>query len=219
MSKNSKEFVMEGIEVAAKTALSVIPVGGTLITCIWDSVKANVAQRRLEKWKEAVEKRLSKLEYTLDDLGSNELFASAIMRATDIALKTAENKKREYLANTVYHATYISIEEGMLMMYLDFLERYSVWHLQILHFFQNPRANVKTESGNYVMGSAMEVLRPVFPELCQNVDLVIKIVNDLQSDGLMDRGSYMNSSMTLNGMMASRTTRMGNEFLEYILLD
>lgn len=219
MSENGKELVMESIEIAGKTALSVIPVGGTLISCIWDSVKANAAQKRLEEWKKVVEKRLSKLEFTLDNLGNNELFASAIMRATDIALKTAESKKREYLANAVYHATHISIEEGMLMIYLDFLERYSVWHLQILHFFQNPRANNKAESSGYVMGTAMDVLRPVFSELCQNTDLVIKIVNDLQMDGLMARGSYMNSSMTSDGMLASRTTKMGNGFLEYILRD
>ena len=71
------------------------------------------------------------------------------------------------------------------MIYLNFLEKYWVWHLQSLHFFQNPRAN-----SGYIMGSAMEVLRPVFPELCQNTDLVIKIVNDLQLDGLMELGGY-----------------------------
>ena len=69
------------------------------------------------------------------------------------------------------------------------------------------------------MGSAIEALRPVFPELCQNVDLVVKIVNDLQMDGLMSRGNYMNTTMTSNGVFASRTTELGNNFLKFILLD
>ena len=214
-----KEIIAEGIEIAGKTALSLIPVGGTLITCVWDSVKAHTAQKRLNDWKDLVENRLSRLEYTLDDLGNNELFATAIMRTTDIALKTAERKKREYLANSVYHSAYIPIDEGMLMIYLDYLDRYSVWHLQILHFFQNPKATSDSSNSNLVMGSVMEVLRPVFPELCQNVDLVVKIVDDLQMDGLMSRGNYMNATMTSNGMFTSRTTELGNAFLDFILLD
>jgi len=215
----NKEIIAESIEIAGKTALSLIPVGGTLITCVWDSVKAYAAQKRLNDWKDLVENRLSRLEYTLDDLGNNELFATAIMRTTDIALKTAERKKREYLANSIYHSTNIPIDEGMLMIYLDYLDRYSVWHLQILHFFQNPKANGNFQNSNLIMGSAIEALRPVFPELCQNVDLVVKIVNDLQMDGLMSRGNYMNATMTSNGVFASRTTELGNNFLKFILLD
>ena len=41
----------DALEIAAKAALSVIPVGGTLITCVWDSIKANCAQNRLDEWK------------------------------------------------------------------------------------------------------------------------------------------------------------------------
>ena len=126
-----------------------------------------------------IESRLSKVENTLEAIGKNELFSSAMMRATDIAIKTAENEKREYLANAVYHTVNVPIEEGLLMIYLDFLERYSVWHLQILHFFKNPEAYVNAESIHYTMGSAFEVLSPAFPELCENTDLVVKIVNDL----------------------------------------
>lgn len=105
------------------------------------------------------------------------------------------------------------------LSYLDYLDRYSVWHLQILHFFQNPKANGNFQNSNLIMGSAIEALRPVFPELCQNVDLVVKIVNDLQMDGLMSRGNYMNATMTSNGVFASRTTELGNNFLKFILLD
>lgn len=34
-------------EFAGKMALSVIPVKGTLIRCVWDAVKGNAAQKRL----------------------------------------------------------------------------------------------------------------------------------------------------------------------------
>lgn len=219
MNSKHKELVAEGIEITGKTALSLIPIGGTFISCVWDSVKAHAAQKRLNAWTNIVEQRLSKLEQTLDDLGNNEIFASAIMRATDIALKTAESQKREYLANSLYHAANIPIDEGMLMIYLDLLERYSVWHLQVLHFFRDPVSNEKLKNMNSSMGSVMSVLRTVFPELCQNEDLITKIVHDLQTDGLMKQGSYLNATMTFNGMLAPRTTQLGNSFLDFILLD
>ena len=88
----------EVAEITAKTVLSTIPVGGALVTCIWDSIKANVANRRMEDWKKQVEEKLCDLNSSLEDIGSNELFASAMMKATDIALKTAEDEKRQYLA-------------------------------------------------------------------------------------------------------------------------
>ena len=217
--KEESGFLAESIEIIGKTALSAIPVGGTLISCVWDSIKANAAQKRLDEWKEMIENRLSRVENNLEAIGKNELFSSAMMRATDIAIKTAENEKREYLANAVYHTVNVPIEEGILMIYLDFLERYSVWHLQVLHFFQKPRAYVKEESISHIMGSSIDVLMPIFPELCENTDLILKIVNDLQMDGLMARGNYMNTMMTENGMLAPRTTKMGNDFLNYILTD
>ena len=39
----------EIVEVAAKTALSVIPVGGALLTAVWDSDKGNAAQKRMDE--------------------------------------------------------------------------------------------------------------------------------------------------------------------------
>ena len=37
---NKVELAKECVEITTKTLLSAIPVGGTLITCIWDSIKA-----------------------------------------------------------------------------------------------------------------------------------------------------------------------------------
>lgn len=50
------------------------------------------------------------MEETLENIGENELFTSAMMRATDIAIKTAETAKREYLANAVYNSLYVTLD-------------------------------------------------------------------------------------------------------------
>ena len=52
-------MIEESIEIVAKTALSAIPVGGTLITEVWNAIRSNEINRRLEDWKEKIEERLA----------------------------------------------------------------------------------------------------------------------------------------------------------------
>ncbi len=214
---DEKELLKESTEITIKTLLSAIPIGGTLITCIWDSIKAHVADRRMEDWKNQIEEKLSTLECSLESIGENELFASAMMKATDIAIKTAENEKRQYLANAVKHSINVSIEESVMMIYLDLLDKYTLWHLRILHLFRNPKGFQQVNVGSIMMGSARIVVEQVYPEIAKERELLDKIVKDLQNDGLMVEGSYMQSGMTANGVVASRTTELGNNFLKFIL--
>jgi len=210
------EVFLTSLEIVGKTALSGIPVGGTLVTCVWDSVKAHAAQRRLDDWKNIIEDRLFILENTLEDMGNNEMFASAMMRATDIAIKTAESEKRKYLANAVYNSIKTPLDESIFMIYLDMLDEYTVWHIKILHYFSNPKAYKGVDVEKFVMGSAMEPLLQAFPELKDRKEIVHKIVKDLQSTGLLPEGVYLGSTMTGNGMVAARTTDLGSGFLEFV---
>ncbi len=60
--KNEIIKPMDIAEIAAKSTLSIIPVGGTLISCVWDSIKANCAQKRLDDWKQLLEERSTLIE-------------------------------------------------------------------------------------------------------------------------------------------------------------
>ncbi len=196
-----KEIVSNIVEIGAKTALSVIPVGGELISSVWDAVKSNAVEKRMNEWKLLVEERLHKLEVSLDDIGNNELFTSALMKATDAALRTAEEDKRVYLANAVNNAVLHPVEESKLMMFLDLIDRLTAWHVDILRFFQDPTENGKNKESNYYIGSASSVLKESHPELSKNMALVMKIVRDLQSEGLMTQGEYIHAMQTAQGML------------------
>lgn len=212
-----KELLSEVAEITAKTLVSTIPVGGILVTCIWDSIKANAANRRMEDWKNQVEEKLCDLKLSLDDIGNNELFASAMMKATDIAIKTAEDEKRQYLASAVKNSAMASIDESVMMIYLDLLDKYTLWHIRILHLFRNPKAFDQVHVDGIMMGAASIVVEQVYPEIAKEKELLDKIVKDLQNDGMMSEGSYMHAGMTSNGVAASRTTELGNKFLKFII--
>lgn len=212
---NIPTTIGEIVEISAKTALSVIPVGGTLITCVWDSVKANAAAKRMQEWKDLVEERLSSVEETLEDIGSNEHFTTAIMRATDSALKTMEHEKRVYLANAVLNAVTCSYQESIMMIFLDMIDRYSVWHLQILDFFSDPTKFEGIKADNYMFGSPMEPLSSVYPEFASHRPIVDRIIKELYNDGLMTTEN-IHCTMSGGGVVASRTTEFGLDFIRFI---
>lgn len=215
MSQRTISVAVEIAEVAARTALSTIPVGGALITSVWDSIKSNCAQKRLTEWQSLIENRLSKVEATLEDVGNNEIFASAIFQATELALKTSENVKREYLANAVLNSLSCPFEESVVMMFFSMIEKYTLWHLKILDFFQNPRKFPQVNEEYYCIGSPKEPLFDVYPELEDKEVYVDRIVKELYSDDLMNTAN-LNCTMSSSGMIASRVSKIGKDFIDFI---
>lgn len=211
---SAKDVAMDLVEITLKTTLSVIPVGGALISSVWDVVKNNSLSKRSEEWKVALEERLSKLENTLEDIGNNELFTTALIKSTELAMKTARKEKMEFLANAVIHSVNQNIDEEKLIVFFSLLDKYTVSHIKILNFFYDPTRFKGIDPNAYMMGSPTMPLFSVYPEL--DTPMFDKIYNDLYVDGLVSI-EKLNVIMTGNGMVAKRTTQLGDEFLIYIL--
>ena len=217
LNKNNKltKCIGELIEISAKTALSAIPIGGTLITSVWDSVKSNCAQHRLEQWMNMIEYRLSKLEITLEEISNNDKFTTALFHATESAIKTAELEKREYLANAVLNSINCNVEESVMMMFMNMVDRYTVWHINILCYFENPKHFFNNETPCFSMGSTKSLLYEAFPNLCDNEQIVDIILKELQNDGMLLNCNF-NATMTERGMLDSRTSELGAQFIKFL---
>ena len=209
-----KEKVIDTIEIAAKTTLSVIPVGGALLTSVYDTVKGNCLSKRQEKWRGVLEERLTKLENTLEDIGNNELFTTALIKATELAMKTAREEKLACLANAVINSLRPDLEEEKLIVFLNLLDKYTVSHIKIIYFFNNPLRFDGIDCNTYMSGSPKTPLFSVYPEL--NNDLFKKIYDDLYVDGMVNTEN-LNITMSGRGMVDKRTTQLGKEFLDFIL--
>lgn len=215
MSEDKIISLEDIIEISSKTVLSAIPIGGTLINAVWDSVKGNVAQRRLDEWKELIEDRLSKLEITLNEISSNEKFATAMFYATESAIRTSEKYKREYLANAVLNSISTDIDESIMMIYLNLIEKYTTCHIKIIDFFDDPLKHPNISVERYYMGSPLKVLFDVYSELSSNQEFVNKIIKDLYNDGILNTDN-MNCTMTASGMVSKRTTLLGHGLIDFI---
>lgn len=195
-----KNTINDIVEIVGKTALSTIPVGGALVTAVYDTVKGNALQKRQEKWKCVIEERLSKLEATLEDISENDGFATTLIRTTELAMKTSKNEKIELLANSLIYSLKNTIDEDKLIIFLSFIDKYSVSHIKILTFFNEP---LKFVTNNSYIGSPSQVLNKAFPEVQQ---LQNKCVKDLFNDGLLNTED-LNTTMTSSGMVASKITK------------
>ena len=95
----SKITVLDTVEIIGKTLVSMIPVGGALITSVWDVVKGNCLSKRQELWRNALEERLSKLETTLEEIGKNMGLTKE--RVRQIKEKALKKLRSEALNNSI----------------------------------------------------------------------------------------------------------------------
>jgi len=209
-----KDVVLDTVEVVAKTAVSLIPVGGALATAIYDTVKNNTLAKRKQRWMDTLEERISKLEENIDAIGRNPLFATALIKTTEVAMKTPIDAKLEYLANAVASSLNPKLEEEKLMIFMDLLDKYTISHIKIINFFHNPSRFEGVSCNNSYMGTPMSLLFQVHPEL--DNDLFNKIYKDLYTDGLVNTES-LRINMSGSGMVQKRTTELGDDFLKFIL--
>ena len=93
--------------------------------------------------------------------------------------------------------------------------KYTLWHLKILDFFQNPKKFSQMNQNNYCMGSPKTVLFDVYPELSSKEAYVDRIVKELYSDGLMTTGN-LNCTMTSFGMVDLSISDIGKDFINFI---
>lgn len=211
-----KEKVFDTIEIVGKTALSTIPIGGALATSVYDAVKDNSLSKRRKMWENTIEERISKLENSLEDFSDSESFATALIKSTELAMKTASKEKMNYLANAVVNSFKLNLEEEKLIIFMDLLDKYTISHIKILHFFYNPQKFCDANSSSYMAGSPTTILFQVYPEL--DNEIFKKIYNDLYVDGMVNlKTDNLNTTMTGSGMVAKRSTTLGDEFLMFIL--
>lgn len=132
--------MLQGVEIVGKTAVSAIPVGGALATSIYDTVKNNCLEKRQKQWQETLENRISKMEATLNDLGNSEIFTTAIIKATEVAMKTSSEEKLKYLANATANSYEENIDETRFYLYMGLIERYTARHISIMKEYIVPTA-------------------------------------------------------------------------------
>ena len=197
------------VEATAKGVLSAIPFASSFLQAV-ETIKTNVIQRRYESWKQMVDERLSALEESQREaVFSDDCFATALMRATQMAAETSE-EKMVYLANAIQYVAENRISEDRIIIFLNCLQKYTSSHFLILGYFQNPAQYAdQVKHSSFMAGSIMTYFDKAYPSFDKSLQAII--IRDLFLDGFTNTDS--NGTVSENGMKEKRTTVLGDEFL------
>jgi len=235
IEKDLKPSVGDYAHGGMRAGLSMPPFLGGPLKEFFSMVIAPPLERRRNEWLIEIYNRLQLLEKTSDkfkpeNLVKNENFFSIFLQATQIAMRTHQSEKLEALRNTVTNSVLMpTVDENLQMIFLNFIDRYTPWHLKLLQFADNPHQYAECHRIEYsyyfnmpsydrqgtviTLGSIIE---SIFPELEEKEKFYDLIIKELISNGLLHEEQYLTTRITESCMLVSRTTTMGKQFLQFI---
>lgn len=209
---------------AAAAGLSAIPVVGGPAAAIFSAVIVPPLQKRRDDWIESIAERLKDLEDRVDDLDladlkDNEGFITTVMHASQAAIRNHDEEKLEALRNAILNAALPTApDDDLQLMFLDYVDRLTPWHLRILAFFDDPKGWAERNDVTFsrmTMGAPAHILEEGYPELADRKEFYAQVVKDLFARGLMNTDS-LDTTMSEQGIYARRTSAMGREFLQFV---
>jgi hypothetical protein len=198
----------------AKAVLSVVPVVGGPAAELFQFVVQPPLEKRREAWMRDVGEKLHELEakgLDLTKLQENDQFISAVMHASQAALRTHKAEKLAALRNAVLNiAQGLAPDEVRQHLLLSFIDQLSESHLRILKTFHAPAA-----PPGMSMGGLGNVLEHNFADLRGQRELYDQLWKDLYSRGLVNTDN-LHITMSGSGLAERRTTGLGEALLQLI---
>ncbi len=224
IKQKPKAGVGDMLHTVAKAGLSAIPVAGGPAAEFFAAIITPPIVKRRDKWIESLGKDIAALqekieEFNIEDLQNNDQFITAVMHATNTASKNHDQEKLEALRNAILNvALKVEPDEDLQIIFLNYIDELTRWHLRILSFFSSPsewykRHDIKRKE--YVMGGPSNALEDAFQELRGNRGFYDQLIKDLYSRGLFTIES-LHVGMSPQGIYASRTSETGDRFIKFI---
>jgi hypothetical protein len=201
---------------AVKAAISGAPLLGPLAAKAFEIIIAPPLARRKDEWIQDIAIRLVQLEQNdptkLEALASNEVFLSTFAQAAQAAIRTHEKEKLEALRNAVINSTSPGApDESMQAMFIAFVDDFTVWHLRILQFADDPALWINKHNfqfGGMVAGKLANILEHIFEDLRDKREFYDQVWRDLFSRGLVSIDS-LHLQMYKQDLLLRRTSPFG----------
>ena len=221
--KPPQEGVGDDYHKLARTIITSIPLIGGAAVELFNTVVAPPIVERRNEWMNDVAERLQKLaeekKLDLDDLREQPIFIDAVLQATQAAIRTHQLTKRNALRNAVLNSALPgSPDASTQLMFINFIDRFTEWHLRILGLFRDPKrwaTENKVDMQEFSMGTLNQVFLSAFPALTNKEPFYRQVFADLNSTGLLETPALM-TMMTGQGSFSKRTTAFGDQFLRFI---
>ncbi len=220
-----KRTVGDIAHALVKGAIGSVPPVGGFAAEVFGIVIAPPLDKRRSDWMDQIGEGLRALEgkvegFRIEELSSNDAFISIVMHASQAAVRNHQTEKREALRNAVLNVAIGNApEDDLQLMFLNWVDSFTTWHLRILRLFQTPvehgkKVGFSPDQISYV-GSPSDLLERCYSDLQGKRVIYDQIVSELHSRGLLGIDS-LHSGMTGQGVFAKRTIELGDQFLNFI---
>lgn len=209
--------------LVAKAAIASIPGIGGAGAELFAALVLPPLERRRNEWMREVGDALRKLEQdkgiNLESLVEDDIFLDTVLTASQIAVRTSQEEKKNALRNAILNAAQPHApEESRQQFFLHLVDTFTVWHLRLLKLFSDPVAwyeKYNVAWPNVYMGSTSKILEAAYPELQNQRDFYDQVWKDLNANGLVGTDS-LHTMMTESGLRVGRLTGLGRQFLAFI---
>jgi hypothetical protein len=218
-----KEDYGDHLHTLARAGIASVPLIGGAAVELFNTIIAPPIIKRRNEWMEEVAERLQRLadedRIRLDDLKDQPVFIDSVLQATQAAIRSHQQTKREALRNAVLNAALPgSPDSSTQLMFISFVDRFTEWHIRILALFSDPPGWARkngTAFPEIMAGGLSHILFNAFPELKDREPFYRQLWTDLNASGLINTPS-IGGTMTWSGLLAKRTTSFGDQFLRFI---
>ncbi|HAT7956458.1 TPA: hypothetical protein GJ770_03965 [Legionella pneumophila] len=130
---------------------ALIPTYGDINSLFFKTIIPNSYEKRKNKWYRKLADVVSELQTKVDNLSEvikEDQFTTLFIRASITAYKTEHVEKYEALKNVLINSVIeLNVNEDMLIVFIDLVDRLTVSHLKILKFINdNPDNIIKATS-------------------------------------------------------------------------
>jgi hypothetical protein len=208
-----------------KTALNLVPFAGGALATLYETVFSSPIDKRKEEWLIQLAKTVDEIcdqvsGLTLENLSENELFISAYLQASNIAVRTHQKEKINALQKAVKNTVVITdIDETLKLIFIRIIDDLTPMHFQVLHFLASPefyiqKLKAKSSPGSMVhWGDMRNVWNETFKEVKAQSTIIDLVISDLYRFGLVRVEKFHEARLD------SVSTDIGNNFIKFIELE
>jgi hypothetical protein len=204
----------DAAHAAARGVLSLIPWAGGPFVEVFQAIVQPPLDKRRNEWMATVGEALQRLErqgLKIDDLQSNEQFISAVMQASQIAVRTHQEEKIDALRNAVCNiAAGWSPGETELHLFLGLVDTMTPAHLRMLKAVHDQATDFKNL--RLMMSLPAHVAKKRGSPTLDDV-----LWKQLEASGLVE--NLKDEAGKTTRIPSTRVTPIGRRFLRFISPD
>jgi hypothetical protein len=203
----------------ARIGVSLVPYFNVAISELLLPLLGPPVERRRNEWVQDLAAVVEATHKTVEELSSDEVFVSSVIRTSRMAITTHREEKRKLLRSALIKIGQgTAPNEDIVEGYFQIIEELTPSHFTVLHFLWTgvervTKANQGTIPYGTTYGSAIENYAP---EIVIDYGFINQICEDLVSKRLIKGGSLEDSFMNVSFPQPCMTNR-GISFLCFVL--